>query len=180
MDRKEFLKACTGGLCACAVASLPTAAAAASEAPPKPDDWRLPFVKQRYAKLLSVLSQKMDEPALSAALQEMGAFCASQRDAEMSKFAGDLDGFCKAMSKGQTTITRDDVHKVYTSTYSPGSDCFCPFNSVAAKTPGVECECSVGWTRHTWGIVLQKKPKVVLKESVLRGGKACTFEITPA
>ena len=179
MDRKEFLKACTGGLCACAAACLPTAANAA-EAPPKPDDWRLTFVKQRYAKLLNVLSQKMDEPTLSSALQDVGAFCASQRDDKTRKFAGDLDGFCKEMSKGSTTIVRDDVRKAYTMTYRPGEDCFCPLNSVAAKTPGTVCNCSVGWARHTWDIVLQKEPKVAIKDSVLRGGKACVFEITAA
>jgi hypothetical protein len=176
MDRKEFLKACTGGLCFCAATALPSAAA---ETPPKPEDWRLGFVKQRWAKLLNVLGQKLDEPTLSASLQEMGAFCASQNDTRIKKYAGDLDGFCKeTTSRGDTTIARDDARKVYTVTYTPGADCFCPFNSVSAKTPGAMCNCSVGWTRHTWGIVLKKEPKVALKDSVLRGGKGCVFEIT--
>jgi hypothetical protein len=177
MDRKEFLKACTGGLCACATACLP---AAAAEAPPKPDDWRLSFVKQRYAKLLNVLSQKMDGPALSAALQEMGAFCASQRDAETGKFRGDIEGYCKSFKEGSMNVSYDKARNVITSIYSPGADCTCPFNSLAAKTPGIECECSVGWVRHTFGVVLEREPKVELKEAVLRGGKVCKFEITPA
>jgi hypothetical protein len=177
MDRKEFLRACTGGLCFCAAAALP---AKAADAPAKPDDWRLGFVKKRWAHMLSTLSQKMDEPALSAALEDMGAFCASQNDEKTKQFAGDVDGFCKAMAEGSVKITRDDARKVYTSTYAPGADCFCPFNSLAAKTPGVMCNCSVGWAKHNWSIVLKKEPKVVLKEAVLRGGKACVFEITAA
>jgi hypothetical protein len=181
MDRKEFLKACTGGLCACATTCLPIAAEAAVA--PKSDDWRLPFVKQRYAKLLNVLSQKMEGPALAGALQDVGAFCASQRDAVTLKFRGDLDGYCKYIkdvSNGSGSITRDDARKVYTLTYSRGADCFCPLNSVAEKTPGSVCECSIGAVRHMWSIVLDRDTKVEQKESVLRGGKVCRLEITPA
>lgn len=37
--------------------------------------------------------------------------------------------------------------------------------------------CSLGWQQHTWETLLQKKVSVDLKESVLRGGKRCVFEI---
>ncbi len=178
MDRKEFLKGCATGLCACATACLPVAAGAAE--PAKPEDWRLPFVKQRYAKLLNVLSQKIDEPTLSAALQEMGAFCASQNEERARKFRGDIEGYCKSFKDGSMDVRYDKVRNLITSIYSPGADCTCAFNSLANKTPGVECECSVGWVRHNFGIVLEREPKVELKEAVLRGGKICKFEITPA
>ncbi|HUO99097.1 MAG TPA: hypothetical protein VMU01_10535 [Rhizomicrobium sp.] len=176
MDRKEFLRACTGGLCACAAVVLPGAAKAADA--PK-EDWRLGFVKQRFAKLLETLSAKMDDAQLAASLEEMGKFCASQNDERIKVFAGDTDGYVKFVaSQPQMSIARDDTRKVYTQTYSPGAQCFCPF--VGAKTPGTMCDCSVGWAKHAWGVVLKMEPKVVLKESVLRGGKACTFEITAA
>ena len=181
MDRKEFLKACTGGLCACATACL---SANAAEAPPKPDDWRLHFVKQRYAKLLSTLGQRMDQKQLAAALQDVGAFCASQSEERAKKFRGDIEAYCKsfkdgAMKDSSMDVTYDKARNVITSIYSPGADCTCAFNSLAHKTPGVECECSVGWVRHTFGIVLEHEPKVELKEAVLRGDKVCKFEITP-
>jgi len=179
MDRKEFLKGCATGLSVCAAAMCAPTAAMAGDAP-KPEDWRLPFVKQRFAKLLATLSDKMEPAALDAALQDMGAFCASQHDARLAQFRGDVEGYCNDMAKNGIEIIRDDAHKVYTSTYKPGADCFCPFNSLAAKTPGVMCNCSVGWAKHSWGAVLGKEPKVVLKEAVLRGGKACVFEITAA
>jgi hypothetical protein len=35
----------------------------------------------------------------------------------------------------------------------------------------------LGWQQHTWETLLQKKVTVELKESVLRGGKRCIFEI---
>jgi hypothetical protein len=183
MDRKEFLKGCATGLCACATACLPKAAVAADA--PKPEDWRIPFVKQRYAKLLNSLSQKMDKTALAGALQDVGDFCASQSEERAKKFQGDIEGYCKSFKDGAQkdstmNITYDKARNVVTSIYSPGGDCVCPFNSLASKTPGVECECSVGWVRHTFGIVLGKTPKVELKEAVLRGGKVCRFEITAA
>lgn len=176
MDRKEFLRGCASGLCACAAACLPKTAAGAA---PKPEDWRLPFVKQRYAKLLGVLSERMDEKTLSASLQEVGSFCAAQDD-KTTKFRGDLDGYCKELAKDGTTVTRDDVRKVYIVSGTPQTDCFCPLNSVAAKTPGAACECTLGWNRHNWAIVLQKEPKVVLLETVLRGGRVCKVEISAA
>jgi predicted hydrocarbon binding protein len=55
------------------------------------------------------------------------------------------------------------------------TECWCPLN--CAKTPNVVCNCSLGWQQHTWETLLQKKVKVELKESVLRGGKRCVFEI---
>ena len=57
------------------------------------------------------------------------------------------------------------------------TDCFCPLISVAQNTPPVACQCSLGWQQHTWETLLQKKVRVELKESVLRGGKRCVFEI---
>ena len=57
------------------------------------------------------------------------------------------------------------------------TDCFCPLNSRFNHTPTVACNCSLGWQKHTWETLLQKKVKVELKESVLRGGKRCVFEI---
>jgi hypothetical protein len=178
MDRKEFLRGCATGLCACAAACLPKAAAAADA--PKPEDWRLPFVKQRYAKLLNVLGERMDGKVLSASLQDVGSDCASQQDDQTAKFRGDPDGYCKEIAKSGSTVERDDARKVYVVSYDPKGDCFCPLNSVAAKTPATVCECSLGWTRHTWGIVLGKEPKAALLESVLRGGKVCKIEITAA
>lgn len=176
MDRKQFLKACTGGLCGCAVAALPVPANASDA--PKPEDWRLGFVKRRYAKLLATLSRKMDEAALSASLQDLGAFCASESDDQTAKFKGDLDGYCSELAKNGTIVTRDDTRGVYTAAGTPVSDCFCPLASVGVKTPGVMCECSVGWTKHNWDIVLQRQTRVAIKESVLRGGKICAMEIS--
>jgi hypothetical protein len=172
MDRKEFLKVCGTCLCACAAACMPAAAAGDDAA----KDWRLPFVKQRYARLLGILSERMDGPTLAASLQELGAFCAAQ-GAETEAYRGDVDGFCKYLMKHSTKVTTDRERGVYTMEFSPKTDCFCPLNSRAAGTPSQVCECSIGWVRYHWGIVLKKEPEVVAMETVLRGGQRCAFEI---
>jgi len=51
MNRKEFLKNCVCGLCSCAAVGLIAPESAPGADVKAPDDWRLPFVKQRYAKL---------------------------------------------------------------------------------------------------------------------------------
>jgi len=180
MDRKEFLKSCAGGLCACAAACLtaPTEASAADAA--KPDDGRLQFVKKRYAKLLACFEQRMDKTQMAAALQDLGAFCASQNDQKISKYRGDIEGYIRSFAQGSMSVVHDNARNIITATYSPGADCSCPFNSVVHKTPAIECECSVGWARHNWGVVMGSEPIVELRESVLRGGKRCVFEIRPA
>lgn len=176
MDRKEFLRGCAGGLCACAAAVCMPVAANAAEAA-KPDDWRLPFVKDRYAKLLDILAQRMGKEAESAALQELGAFCAEQSfGPQAAKYRGDLEGFIKFFSNGPSSVVRNG--DVITQTFDPKGPCPCAFNK--STTPDLVCDCSIGWSRHIWSTVLGRTPQVTLKESVLRDGKRCVFEVRTA
>ena len=177
MDRKEFLRTCAGGLCACAAACV-TAPASTAEAA-NPDDWKLPFVKRRYAKLVEFLSEEMDEKALNSTLHKLGSFCSSELNGAFEKYRGDVQGFGDFIRQGKSGdyVTYDREKGVITMTTGERADCFCPLNSVAVKTPGVVCNCSLGWQQHTWETLLQKKVRVELKEAVLRGGKHCTFEI---
>ena len=177
MDRKEFLRTCAGGLCACTAACM-TAPASAAEAA-KPEDWKLRFVKERYAKLLEILSNEMNEEQMSKTLFELGRQCSSFGNWSLEKYRGDVEGYAAFVRKSASAdiITYDRDKGVITMTTDERPDCFCPFNSVAFKTPGVVCNCSLGWQTNSWETLLQKKVRVELKEAVLRGGKHCTFEI---
>ena len=174
MDRKEFLKSCAGGLCACAAACVPAVAG------DTPEDWKIPFVRKRFAKLIVILQQRMGDKETAAALEDLGEFCAAQNDDRLANLRGNVDGFRKLLADGGVSVAFDAARNVYTQSYNPGADCFCPFASVTAKTPGAMCNCSTGNTRHAWTMVLGKAPRVELKEAFLRGDKACTWEITPA
>lgn len=172
MDRKEFLKACTGGLCACAGACLPAAAHTA-----EPEDWRWGFLKRRYAKLLSLLGETMDKAALERTLVELGSFCSAEYDKMLQGYRGNPQGFADHIRKTSSGDVVTFAQNLITVTSPDRSDCFCPLNGVAAKTPGVVCNCSLGWQQHSWETVLGKKVRVDLIESVLQGGTRCVFEI---
>jgi hypothetical protein len=173
MDRKEFFRTCAAaGLCAC------SGSLAAAETPNQ-EDWRLRFVKERYAGLLHILSGRMDAQNLNAILHDEGAYCASLWDQTVVKHRGDFDGFCKLLKQGISgdEVSWDREKGVITMTSPEREDCFCPLNSRHQNTPAVVCNCSLGWQQHTWETFLQKKVRVEIKETVLRGGKKCVFEI---
>jgi hypothetical protein len=179
MDRKEFLKSCACGLCACAAASLIPSAELCAAEPAKPNDWRLPFVQKRYAKLLELLSGRMDEKAINELLLDLGADCSSSDDKNMKKFRGDPEGYRKAAKKSSPgdDIIYDWENGVITMAGGERSECSCPLVSIHAHTPKVVCNCTLGWQQHTWENILQKKVKVELKESVMRGDKRCVCKI---
>jgi predicted ArsR family transcriptional regulator len=179
MDRKEFLKTCAGGLCACAGACLAAPAEASAAEAAKPEDWRWGFLKKRHAKLLQLVSEEMDEEGLRNILVKTGIFCSSEYDAMLEKYRGDVAGFGEHVRQSSSgdSVTYDRENNIITMTSPEREDCFCPLNGVSAKTPGVVCNCSLGWQQHSWEKVLQKKVRVELVEAVLQGGKRCTFKI---
>ena len=179
MNRKQFLKNCALGLCTCAAAGLPEPAGLSAAEPTKSEDWRLPFVKQRYARLLEILAARVDEKTLNEILVDLGAYCSALGDDWRAKFRGDLEGFRRAVKQSAAgdNITYDRATGMITMASDERTDCFCPLISRSNQTPKVACNCSLGWQKHTWETLLQKKVRVELKESVLRGGKRCVFEI---
>jgi hypothetical protein len=176
MNRIEFLKSCACGLCSCAAAGVvaPVDAAAAETAPAESP--RLGFAQRRYAKLLEILSGRMEPKALNEILHDLGSYCSTT--GKQQKYRGDFEGFCKYVrEQGNEDISFDHEKGVITMT-SPGrTDCFCALHSRQAHTPEVVCNCSLGWQQRTWETVLGKPVKVELAESVLRGGKRCVFKI---
>jgi hypothetical protein len=179
MDRKDFLNKCVAGLCACAAGSLIPASSLSAAETAGSEDWRLRFVKERYAKMLQLLSERMSGEDLDRTLHDVGSFCSSLGDQFVIQHRGDFEGLRKAFKQGVSgdEVTWDREKGVITMTSPERTDCFCPLNSLRQNTPPVVCNCSLGWQQHTWETFLQKKVRVELKESVLRGGKRCVFEI---
>ena len=179
MNRKEFLKKSVCGLCSCAAVGLLIPGSATGAETKAPDD-RLSFVKKRYAKLLEILSGRMDEKTLNEVMFDLGAYCCSSTSDEfLKKYRGDLEGFRQAAKQvgAKDEFTYDREKSVITMVSEDRTDCFCPWISRLNNTPKVACNCSLGFQQHLWETLLQKKVKVELKESVLRGGKRCVFEI---
>lgn len=166
-------------MCTCAAVGLIAPDSAPGAEAKAPEDWRFRFVKERYAKLLEILSSRMDEKALNGTLFELGTYCSGLGDETLKKFRGDLEGYRKLVKQGVSgdNITYDWDKGVITMASDERTDCFCPLISRFNHTPKTACNCSLGWQQHTWETLLQKKVKVELKESVLRGGKRCAFQI---
>jgi hypothetical protein len=175
MNRRECLKTCTCGLCSYAAIGLIASTSAVGEETKPQEDWRFQFVKQRYAKLLTILAGRMDEKAVSEILEQQGRYCASQ-SVLIKKYKGDIDGFLEQKKKSGETITYDRAKGVITIAGPERSDCFCPLVD-CRNTPKIHCNCSLGWNAYAFETMLGKKVKVELKESVLRGGKRCTFQV---
>ncbi len=180
MTRKEFLKDAICAACVCATAGPLSAAELASTGQAKTEDWRLPFIKRRYAKLWEILSARLDDNAQKQVLAELGTYCSGLGDKWILEHRGDFEGFRKSIqeSKSGDFVTYDPQRNVITMASGERTECFCPLNS--AETPSLICNCSLGWQKHTWETFLQKKVNVELKEAVLRGGKRCVFEISAA
>jgi hypothetical protein len=178
MNRKQFLNDAACGVCVCAAASLVPAADLAAAGEAKTEDWRLPFVKRRYAKLWEILAGQMDDAALQQTLHELGTYCSSLGDEWIKKYRGNFEGFSKSIqgSKSGDTVTYDRERDVITMASDVRTECFCPLNGEDISP--MICDCSLGWQQHTWKTLLERKVKVELKEAVLRGGKRCVFEIS--
>lgn len=176
MNRKEFLKNCACGLCSCAALGLtaPSASTAAEASPP--EDWRLGFIRHRYAKLLEILSDRLDDATVNEILRQMGYNCAASYSL-LQQHRGDVDGFIREFKKRMNEdITYDREKGIVTVVGPERTECFCPLID-SRVVSGKVCACSLGWQQCTYETLLDRQVQVELKESVLRGGKRCAFEI---
>lgn len=185
MKRKEFIKqACGVGLCSCVIASMFAPAARLAAEEPKPEDkpekpkedWRIGFMQQRYAKLLTALSTRVEAPALSGALEEVGRYCAGTSNMA-APFAGNPEGLFAVMrEKWHADVTYDAEQGAVALAFPEMKECPCAFVR-AGVTPACVCQCSIGWQKHAFEVVFGRPVEVELKGSLLRGDRRCSFEI---
>jgi len=179
MKRRQFLSRCAGGLCTCAAACSVAPALSVAAETKTPEDWRPAFVKRRYTKLLEILGSQLDERKLDEVLRQLGRNCATEFRLTR-QHVGDVDGFIREFKqKTKEDVTFDRETGVITVIGAERSDCYCPLIE-RGKTSSQACNCSLGWQQYTYETLLAKKVEVTLKESVLRGGKRCVFEIRVA
>jgi predicted ArsR family transcriptional regulator len=177
MDRKQFLKHSGCGLCSCLAANVLMLSSSSAAEPAVEEDWKVRFVKKRYARLIEILSERTDEKTLDGILYDLGKFCAATNE-NFGKFQGDFEGFRDHMKQYGEAAIYDREKGMITLTSPERTDCFCPFVGVQYYTPKVVCNCSLGWQEKTWETVTGKTVQVQLTESVLRGGHRCIFQIT--
>jgi predicted ArsR family transcriptional regulator len=179
VNRNKFLRQIfIPGLCACSASELlprnKAMAADGQKAPP--DDWRIGFSKTRYADLMEILQAKLDENEFEAVIQALGRKC-SGHVGFIKNYRGDLDGYLKELKRRlNEDASVDPETGMITVASQERTECFCPLIDTEAVSDGV-CNCSLGWQKQTFETILGKNVDVKIKESVIRGGKRCIFEI---
>jgi predicted ArsR family transcriptional regulator len=181
MKRKEFLRsACSLGMCSCASLSLlstTTLIANSDDTKKKESDWRIGFIQRRFAKLLEGMNSTVDEQTRKKILEGVGRTCAKENSEFFTKFKDNPEGFLEELKqKWAENTSFDKSAKTIRVTGKKQESCFCPFVEKSI-TPKDFCNCSIGFNKESFEMVLGKSVNVKIEESILRGGERCTFII---
>jgi len=124
------------------------------------------FVHDWILNLMENMDEHLDEEAKINLLEECGRACAESHAKEKAlKHKGDLDGwlgvFKKWVGSGNVQREEDAVRVIY-------SKCLCPL--VQDRPPlmsATYCNCSRGWLKETFEIVMEKPVDVKMEDSCL-------------
>ena len=178
MDRKEFIEAAgVFGICSCALFANPVLAEEISDPKQAEIDhlkWKLNFVSKRFAKLVTLLYEKLEEKELAEIFETMGRACAKEFKHEIEPFKGNPEGFLESIQNKWVKSATWDKDAGTVRIVDKAKECTCAF--VDAKiTPGHFCHCTIGWQKQAYETVFGQPVSVKLEESILRGGKKCAF-----
>lgn len=181
MDRKEFLKSfCFMGVCSCAAVPIFAANWDTEESDNKKIkelNQKIQFMQKRFGKLIKILDEKMDDSTLNKVLGNLGRECSKDYEKYFIGFKNNLKGFLEMVQKSWGIRVEHEKKKKVIKLYGKKTEkCLCAFVK-KSLTPTDFCNCSLGWWKHTFGTVIGKPVKVKIIESVLRGGKSCSFSI---
>ena len=184
MQRKDFLKSCTMGVCSCFAITalmpnnLKSQEKTEEESPEvKKLKGQMEFVHKRFATLLGLLNTEMDDEERVKMFEELGRTCSSEYKETYMKFENNLPGFLDEIrGKWVKEANYDKENQTIELIGTKSDDCFCPL-AKKSITPESFCECSKGWQKGVFEAITGKKVKATVLESVLRGGERCSFKI---
>jgi hypothetical protein len=181
MTRDEFIKTlCTLGACSCAGWMLETEGLAWAEEKPNEEietlKWKLNFMRVRFAKLVGILSANLDESTRKKVFESMGRECAKQFMDLTGKFKGNPEAFLEEIKKRWAKETDYDKEAGRIRVVDKSDDCTCAFVD-EQLTPPAFCDCTLGWQKETYSMILGQPVDAELEESILRRGKQCVFRI---
>jgi len=186
MKRNEFLKTCGAGVCGCGVLGLLAPLSASAEgkegqAPTAPADYnklkeQLDAARERFAKLLSIMSENLDDAARLKILERLGHECAQDYSALFQKYRGDLPGFLAKIKTAWVEQTDYNEKTGILRVIGKPGPCVCPLVK-AGRTPADFCSCTLGWQKVAFSTVVGKPVTAEIEETVLRGGSRCSFRI---
>lgn len=135
------------------------------------------FAHAWVKELLKNMDSQLDEAARVKLMEANGRACARRGSASMAEQnKGQMAEFLKAMEghlgKGNARQEGNKITLVY-------PECFCPLvKSDPSRLSETYCNCSVGWVKEMFEIVLGKSVEVELLKSIKRGGDCCHFVVT--
>ncbi len=186
MNRNDFLKTCVSGLCGCSVLGfLARADAHAEETSPAPVlkvtdvnmlQRKLNTAQERFAKLMTVLQENVDEATQQKILQNLGRKCAGDYLPALAENKINVRGFLAEMRSSWVEKTEYDEAAGTVRIVGKQSQGCCPL-AKPGVTPSLFCACSLGHMQAVFSFLLNKPVNVDLEDSILRGGKSCVFRI---
>jgi len=182
MERKDFLKACLASVSSCAACGLGALASAADQdggTGQAAASKTVEAMRVRYAMLVGLIGRHVPEDAQRTIFRELGRECARQFKAmTYEKFAGNLEGFL-AQARGSNGWMASADHDSKTGVITivdRATSCTCPLVK-RGLTPGLQCECTLGWQEETYSRILGRPVRASLAESILRGSNRCVFRV---
>jgi predicted ArsR family transcriptional regulator len=64
------------------------------------------------------------------------------------------------------------------NTYVVYNECLCPLRKDAAVKSAFFCNCSRGWVKEIFELILERPVQVELKQAISKGDSECRFQIT--
>jgi hypothetical protein len=200
MNRKEFLKSagkCCIGSCACVLmGGLMNAHADETKNDPseqkeKPrSETRMEFAENWVTRFMEVLDENLDQETRRKIMMANGKKCYRGWIADTGQQIRQvtLERFTEWVKNNiKDDSIRVDGNIIYfqfnsaaeTGLPSEEGQCLCTLVETKPKgLSGTYCDCSVGYVKEWYELLLARPVEVELTESVLRGGKRCKFKIT--
>ncbi len=182
ITRSEFMKCCAMGACSCSLVALSATETAAAQSGNSEVDAlkaQREAIRIRYAKLLGILDEEVDEATRKRIFERLGRVCADQfRAITYDKYKNDIRGFLAAIQAPSGWVEKTEYNEK-TGTiriFDRSKTCTCPLVD-ERLTPSDQCECTLGWQKQTYAAILGKPVTAELEESILRGSTRCVFRI---
>jgi predicted hydrocarbon binding protein len=135
---------------------------------------KMKFVHNWISNLMKNMDNHLDEAIKIKLMEECGRACArnhTKKDA--LKFKGQLDGW---LAKMKTWVGEENIQKEGNLVRVVYNKCFCPIiQDSQLILSDTYCNCSRGWLKENFETVLERPVKVKLEDSIMKGGKQCSF-----
>lgn len=195
MDRKEFFKqsAKWGGCCGVALLAGTLPALGAEPAAPEsiftPCEGRVKQGQSVIKRLVAQLDRKLDQATREEIMESCGRLCHDTGHPPAPKATPEtaarfMEGISKYLGKDGVQQAGDETVVYFKYTRNPvglkvaDGYCLCPILEDAPKDISpTYCHCSVGYVKAIFEQGVGKPVEVQLTDSVLRGGKSCSFTV---